>query len=140
MAAQSQALSDRTTHCCETRSGIAPRGIASVGKLVLGKVMYSFSESRRKGEEARYRRVYGRPNGPKPSKSDSTSRNGTVGLEIETSGLEFETYGLEIYTLGLELRPQDSKAIPYVSNLDLRTRNLCRRSRIQTGLISRPRV
>ena len=64
--------------------------------------------------------VYGRPNGPKPrTKSNRRSRNGTVGLEIETSrlaietsGLEFETYGLEISTLGFELRPQDSKAIP----------------------------
>ena len=41
----------------------------------------------------------------KTSKSDHRSRNGTIGLEIETSCLEFETYGLEIYTLGLELRP-----------------------------------
>ena len=48
--------------------------------------------------------VYRRPNGAKTSKSDRKSRNGTVGLEIET-------YGLEIYTVGVELRPQDSEYI-----------------------------
>ena len=82
--------------------------IAKIGFLfyeVLQHILKTLAGDVFQSSQTRWRTRVKAAKRAKTSKSNRRSRNGTIGLEIETSGLEFETYGLEIYTLGLELRP-----------------------------------